>query len=109
MQDFFEPDAEKIHYKELAKRVDYFKGKEQGVSAMCDLMENFLAKREAKALEEGRVEGRVEGRAEGRVEEQLRSIKILMQKMNMTAQAAMDMMEIDKATQSHYLARLSVL
>ncbi|MBR2124049.1 MAG: hypothetical protein IJ934_02560, partial [Acetobacter sp.] len=101
MQDFFEPDAEKIHYKELANRVDYFKGKEQGVSAMCDLMENFLAKREAKALEEGRIEGRVE--------EQLRSIKMLMQNLGMTAQAAMDAIGIDKATQSHYLARLSVL
>ncbi|MBR2125004.1 MAG: hypothetical protein IJ934_07620, partial [Acetobacter sp.] len=57
----------KIHYKELANRVDYFKGKEQGVSAMCDLMENFLAKREAKALEEGRVEGRIEGLETGRI------------------------------------------
>ena len=34
---------------------------------MCDLMENFLAKREAKALEERRVEGHIEGC----VEEQL--------------------------------------
>ena len=42
---------------------------------MCDLIKNFLAKREVKAIEEGHVK------------EQLQSIKILIQKMNMTAES----------------------
>ena len=51
-----------MHYEELAKRMDYFKGKPEGVNAMCELMEKFGERK----LEEGRAEGREAGRAEGR-------------------------------------------
>ena len=64
MQDFFCESPEQMHYKELAKRADYFKAEVEGVNAMCELMEKFGEKK----LEEGRMEGRAEGRAEGREE-----------------------------------------
>ena len=62
MQDFFCESPERMHYEELAKRMDYFKGKPEGVNAMCELMEKFGERK----LEEGRAEGREVGRAEGR-------------------------------------------
>lgn len=60
MQDFFCERPERMNYKELAKRVDYFKAEAEGVNAMCELMEKFGAKK----LEEGREAGRAEGRME---------------------------------------------
>ena len=64
MQDFFCENPNKMNYKELAKRADYFKAEAEGVHTMCELMEKFGEKK----LEEGRAEGRLEGREEGRME-----------------------------------------
>ena len=57
MQDFFCESPEKMHYKELANRADYFKTEAEGVHTMCELMEKFGEKK----MEEGRLEGRLEG------------------------------------------------
>ena len=62
MQDFFCENPQKMKYKELAQRADYFKAEAEGVHTMCELMEKFGERK----LEEGRMEGRLEGRAEGR-------------------------------------------
>ena len=64
MQDFFCENPQKMNYKELAQRADYFKAEAEGVHTMCELMEKFGERK----LEEGRMEGRLEGRAEGRAE-----------------------------------------
>ena len=61
MQDFFCENPQKMNYKELAQRADYFKAEAEGVNTMCELMEKFGERK----LEEGRMEGRLEGRAEG--------------------------------------------
>ena len=50
MHDFFCTDPAKMHYKELAKRADYFKAETKGVNTMCEIMEQLQA--------EGRAEGR---------------------------------------------------
>ena len=52
MQDFFCERSEQMHYKELAKRTDYFKAEAEGVNTMCELMEKFGEKK----MEEGRME-----------------------------------------------------
>ncbi|EGK56973.1 hypothetical protein HMPREF9081_2475 [Centipeda periodontii DSM 2778] len=52
MQDFFCEIPERMNYKELADRADYFKAKTEGVNAMCELMEKFGEKK----MEEGRME-----------------------------------------------------
>ena len=52
MQDFFCENPNKMNYKELAKRADYFKAEAEGVHTMCELMEKFGEKK----LEEGRME-----------------------------------------------------
>ncbi len=60
LQDFSCPDPEKMNYKELAKRADFFKTQEKGVSFMCEIMDEFREKFENK----GRMEGRMEERRE---------------------------------------------
>ncbi len=49
---------------------------------------------------------RVEGKKEGTTEERLKNIKSIMKKLNMTAQQAMDMLDIPKPAQSKILAML---
>ena len=41
MQDFSCTDPEKIHYKQLAERIRYFKEDEKGVAVMCKMMEDM--------------------------------------------------------------------
>ena len=53
MHDFFCPDPDKMHYPELANRVDFFKHETKGVNAMCEIMQRLQ--------DEGRAEGREEG------------------------------------------------
>ena len=72
MQDFFCENPQKMNYKELAERADYFKAEAEGVNTMCELMEKFGERK----LEEGRMEGRLEGRAEGRAEGQRRMLNM---------------------------------
>ena len=60
MQDFFYSDPAKMHYPELAKRVDFFKHDQKGVQVMCEIMEKFGK----ELLAEGRAEGLDEGRTQ---------------------------------------------
>ena len=60
MQDFFYSDPAKMHYPELAKRVDFFKHDQKGVQVMCEIMEKFGN----ELLAEGRAEGLDEGRTQ---------------------------------------------
>ncbi len=57
MQDFFEPEAARLHYPVLAQRMEYFKSEAKGVVAMCELMERFGAEKEAKGRKEGLAAG----------------------------------------------------
>ena len=41
MQDFSCTDPNKIHYKQLANRMRYFKEDEKGVAIMCKMMEDM--------------------------------------------------------------------
>ena len=50
MQDFSCTDPEKIHYKQLAERIRYFKEDEKGVAVMCKMMEDM--RKEAASVAE---------------------------------------------------------
>ena len=41
MHDFFCTDPDDMHFKELADKVRYFKENEEGVAAMCKVMEDM--------------------------------------------------------------------
>ena len=75
MQDFFCERPERMNYKELAERADYFKAEAEGFNAMCELMEKFGAKKMEEGREAGRAEGRTEGRTEGRIEGRMESAR----------------------------------
>lgn len=60
MQDFFETDVQKIHNEALARRIEFFKSNEKGVNVMCEIMEKFGEKREAKGKVEGRLNTLIE-------------------------------------------------
>ena len=78
MQDFFCENPQKMKYKELAQRADYFKAEAEGVHTMCELMEKFGERKLEEGRMEGRLEGRAEGRAEGRVESARRTAAALL-------------------------------
>ena len=78
MQDFFCENPQKMKYKELAQRADYFKAEAEGVHTMCELMEKFGERKLEEGRMEGRLEGRAEGRAEGRVESAHRTAAALI-------------------------------
>lgn len=56
MSDFFCKKADDMHYKELAKRVRYFKESEEGVDTMCQIWD--------EVRNEGKMEGKIEGKIE---------------------------------------------
>ncbi len=55
---------------------------------------------------EGREEGRAEGERKGRAEEQLSSIRSMMNKLGLTAEKAMDVLDIPAEKRDAYLAQL---
>ena len=59
-----------------------------------------------EGLAEGRAEGIETGLAEGREETELKSIKKLMQNLKLTAEQAMDILDISTADQERYLEML---
>ena len=52
--------------------------------------------------EEGRIEGREEGRTEGREEEKISNIRTLMQRLKLSAEAAMDALAVPPEEQQKY-------
>lgn len=62
MHDFFCSNPAEMHYPELAKRADFFKHDNKGVSTMCEIMQKLQAEGHAAGLAEGRLEGRLEER-----------------------------------------------
>ena len=60
----------------------------------------------AEGRNEGRAEGRAEGRNEGRNEEKIVNLKKLMNKMNITADEAMNLLDISKEDRIKYLKAL---
>ena len=82
MSDFRQSDSAKMHYQELANRVNSLKNSEEEVKKMCQAMEI--------TYQEGRNDGRIEGRMEGYV----RNIRSLMRRRGMSAEEAMDELEI---------------
>ena len=52
--------------------------------------------------EEGRAEGRAEGRTEGKEEEKISNLKLIMRRMKLSAQRAMDILDIPPEDQERY-------
>ena len=98
MHDFFCTNPNDMYSDVLAERVRFFKEDEKGVTAMCRVMEELY--------NEGVAEGTMQGEVRGAETERLKNIKSLIQRMGISAEAAMDALSIAKDEQSKYLALL---
>lgn len=78
--------------------------KEVGISYMKSWEYEKMCRDEARkeGLEEGREEGREQGRQEALISAELSSIKNLMRKLKMTAEQAMNTLEIDAGRRAGY-------
>ena len=54
MHDFFCDDPAQMHYKELAKRADFFKHETKGVNAVCKIMQDLMREERDAWLNEER-------------------------------------------------------
>ena len=94
MHDFFCSDPNDMYSDVLAERVRFFKEDEKGVAAMCKIMEEIHN------------DGISIGETRGAETERLKNIKSLIQRMGVTAEVAMDALNIAKDDQPKYLALL---
>ena len=79
----------------LAERVRFFKENEKGVATMCKVMEEIYN----DGIAIGEVRGEVRGEIRGAETERIKNIKSLIQRMGITAEAAMDALNIAKNDQ----------
>ena len=75
------PNPAEMNYKELADRTSFFKEQEKGVSSVCEIMEELMAR------------GRQEGLSKGRTEERRHNILRMLSKGKSTAEIA-DLLDI---------------
>ncbi|MBR1445371.1 MAG: PD-(D/E)XK nuclease family transposase [Firmicutes bacterium] len=83
MHDFNCKDPSKMYNKTLAERTEYFKSSKEGVSAMCAIMEQVADERERETT--------------------LKYIKKIMFKRTMSAEEAMDELDVPKDEHPIYL------
>ena len=94
LHDFFCSDPNDMYSDVLAERVRFFKEDEKGVAAMCKIMEEIHN------------DGISIGETRGAETERLKNIKSLIQRMGVTAEVAMDALNIAKDDQPKYLTLL---
>ena len=102
MHDFFCSDPNDMYSDVLAERVRFFKEDEKGVATMCKVMEEIYN----DGIAIGEVRGEVRGEIRGAETERIKNIKSLIQHMGITAEAAMDALNIAKNDQPKYLTLL---
>ena len=102
MHDFFCIDPNDMYSDVLAERVRFFKENEKGVATMCKVMEEIYN----DGIAIGEVRGEVRGEIRGAETERIKNIKSLIQRMGITAEAAMDALNIAKNDQPKYLTLL---
>lgn len=102
MRDFKQPDASKMSSKLLSDRMKYLKSTDEEVTKMCNIVEEYTAKRYAEGIQLGEQRGE----RKGEYKSLLNSIKTLMQTMHLSATEAMDALRVDEAKRSQYMALL---
>ena len=98
IHDLFCTEPDDMHYSELADRARYYKKDSKGVEAMCEIWE--------EVRREGIEQGIEQGERNGRFKEQLSSIRNMMKKLGITAEKAMDVLDIPADKRDIYVAQL---
>ena len=91
--------------QELDTAVSNVKSNEERRLEYMNLAMHDMEIRE-EALEEGRIEGREEGREKGKDEMAVSSLRTIMKKMKLSAEGAMDFMDIPAEDQPKYALML---
>ena len=99
MHDFFCEDPDDMYFEDLKNTAKIFKGTEGGRNTMCNAIEDLVVAERAESEAKGRAEGRAEGKKETRIE----SIKNIMRNFNVTAEKAMQALEIPADERAIYL------
>jgi hypothetical protein len=94
MADFAECDPSRMRTKLLADRVRYFKENEEGVAAMCEVWEEI------------RQEGIEQGIERGIEQDKLQVLRSLMGKMRLSAERAMELIDVPEDERPRYQALL---
>lgn len=102
MKDFHQSDPDKIKAKILSDRMKYLKSNNEEVTKMCNIVEEYTAKKVAEASALSKNEGILEG--ERRTN--LNNLKNLMQKQQISAAEAMETLGIDEVKRNQYMALL---
>ena len=102
VHDFFCTNPNDMYSEVLAERARFFKEDEKGVATMCKVMEEIYN----DGIAIGEVRGEVRGEIRGAETERIKNIKSLIQHMGITAEAAMDALNIAKNDQPKYLTLL---
>ena len=95
MQDFHQTDPEKMKYSELADSVKHYKDTEKGRETVCEAVEKYGDKREKI------------GEARGEAKGSTNAVKKLMQNMKLTAEQALDILEITGEKRTEILEQLN--
>ena len=90
MQDFKQPDADRMHSKLLSDSMKYLKSTKEEVTKMCNIVEEYTAKRIAESEQKTL----------------LRSIKNLIKKKQYSPLEAMEAIGIEQSQYKQYLALL---
>ena len=102
MRDFKQSNPDLIRAKILSDRMKYLKSTDEEVIKMCNIVEEYTAKKVAEASARSRDEGMQEGLRIAN----LNNIKSIMETQHLSAMEAMDALRIDKAQHKQYMALL---
>ena len=92
IHDFFCANPEEMRHKQLADRVKFLKENKNGVNSMSSIIAEFFKDEIAEA------------KAESEKKKLLENIRSMMKKLNLTAQQAMDILEVPANEQEKYMA-----
>ena len=98
MRDFKQSNPDLIRAKILSDRMKYLKSTDEEVIKMCNIVEEYTAKKVAEAAARSRDEGmRIAN---------LNNIRNIMRNMHLSAEKAMEAIGIEQSQYKQYLALL---
>ena len=106
MRDFKQSNPDLIRAKILSDRMKYLKSTNEEVIKMCNIVEEYTAKKVAEATAEAAARNRDEGIREGLLIANLTNIKNIMQNKHWSAEEAMAAIGIEQSQYKQYLASL---
>ena len=100
IHDFFCDNPQDMRHKQLADRVSFLKENKGDVGKMSSIIAEIFKDEIAEAAQKAKEEGKAEEKEKTLIE----NIRSLMKKLNLTAQQAMDALEVPANEQKKYIA-----